>query len=168
MIPPAKPLALQTYRIEVKLKSEIFDAEGHSAMALLQASGLSGAKDVRVRRVYVLRGPFSNTQAQQIAKELLCDPVTQEFRLLSTATPVLNGMNHWRIEIQLKNSVSDPVGETVGAAVASMGLPKPETSRVCLAYHIVGRASRGQIEKAALRALANPVVHDICVSEASQ
>ena len=165
---PTKPrlAPVHSFLIEVRLKSDFADAEGAAALSLLQGAGLTAIKDARVRRLYELQGPLNSGHIQQIARELLCDPVTQEFRLLSGPPTALNGMNHWRVEVWLKPTVSDPVGDTVRRAVSDMGLPEPISARAGLAYHLSGKCTRAQLEKAAARALANPVIHRFTVSEA--
>ena len=158
-----------SYQVEVKLRSEYSDAEGEAALGLLRSLGVNTAKEVRVSRLYEVRGAINAAQVQQAARELLCDPVTQEFKLTNGgATPVLNGMTHWRVEVWLKPSVTDPVGETVLEGIAEMGLPAPAAVRVGLAYHVSGKCGRNQLEKAVARSLANPVIHRFSVAEAPQ
>lgn len=158
-------MSKNAYTVEVKLRPDYLDAEGQSALALLQGLGLTAARDCRTSRLYELRGPLNAAHAQQIARELLCDPVTQEFRLANGQETALNGMTHWRVEVWLKPSVSDPVGDTVRSAVAEMGLPEPDSVRVGAAYLIAGKCGRHQLEKLVLRGLANSVIHRITVSE---
>src|SRR5207244_4237249 len=100
------------------------DPAGEEALALLQEAGVNTARQVRSCQIYEIRGPLNLGHIHQAARELLCDGVTQEFKLASPA-PVLNGMNHWRIEIWLKHSVTDAVGESVREALIELGLPAP-------------------------------------------
>ena len=154
------------YTVEVKLRQDYIDAEGQAALSLLQGLGLNTARECRTTRLYELRGGLNSAHAQQIGRDLLADPVTQEFKLLSPSpAAVSNGMNAWRVEVWLKSSVSDPVGDTVRAAIAEMGLPQPETVRVGTAYLIAGKCGRNHLEKAVTRGLANPVIHRVTVSE---
>lgn len=153
------------YTVEVKLRNDFTDAEGQAALALLQGLGLNTARDCRTSRLYELRGGLNSAHAQQIARDLLCDPVTQEFKLASSGAAVANGMTSWRVEVWLKSSVTDPVGDTVRSAIAEIGLPEPESVRVGTAYLIAGKCGRNQLEKVVARGLANPVIHRVVVSE---
>lgn len=164
--PKIKTGPISTHLVEVRLRPDFADAEAASALSLLQGLGLNTAKELRVRRIYELRGTLNQGHIQQIARELLCDPVTQEFKLLTPTGTILNGMNHWRVEVWLKTSVTDPVGDTVRKAIADMGLPMPESVRVGTAYHIAGKCPRAALEKAVARSLANPVIHRFTVAEA--
>lgn len=152
------------HRIEVTLKSDFNDAEGKEALSLLHDVGLHTAREVRASRVYEIIGSFTAAQANQAARELLCDSVTQEFRILNQ-TPPLNGMNHWRVEVWLKPTVTDTVGESVRDALVDMGLPAPQSVRTAVTYRITGKCGRNHLEKAVARALANPVIHELIVAE---
>src|SRR5438309_1564852 len=88
----AKAPAGNAYLVEVRLRPDFADADGASALALLQGCGIT-AREVRTSLVYEVRGPVNSAQVQQAARELLCDAVTQEFRLLSPTPAAPNGMN---------------------------------------------------------------------------
>ena len=152
--------------IEVRLRPEHSDAEGVAALALLQAQGLSALKESRVSRLFEIKGPLSANQALQAAKDLLCDPVTQEFRVITPAPAPMNGANAWRVEVWLKPTVTDPVGETVRDAIADMSLPRPDAVRCAMVYRLSGRTTKVQLEKAVLKCLANPLIHRAVVTEA--
>lgn len=152
--------------IEVKLRGEFNDAEGAAALALLREQGLSNLKDVRIGRLYEVSGALSANQAHQAGKDLLCDAVTQEFRLVPPAPAPMNGMNFWRVEVWLKPTVSDAVGATVAEAIVEGGLPRPSSARCGMLYLLDGRAVKAQVEKAVARSLANPLIHRVVVTEA--
>lgn len=151
--------------IEVRLKSEYADAEGQSALALLQGVGLNTARECRMSRLYEVRGPLNQAHIHQAARELLSDPVTQDYRIVQPNVPSANGMNRWRVEVWLKATVTDPVGESVRQALIEQGLPAADSVRCGLAYHIFGKCHRTQLEKAVARCLANPVVHRLTLAE---
>ncbi|MEK7234825.1 MAG: phosphoribosylformylglycinamidine synthase subunit PurS [Elusimicrobiota bacterium] len=162
----SKPQPANIHLIEVKLKNEFNDAEGAAALALLREQGLSNLKEVRTGRIYEITGALSAIQAHQAGKELLCDAVTQEFRLLATSPSPMNGMNFWRVEVWLKATVCDPVGDTVIEAIVENGLPRPTAAHCAMLYLLNGRALKAQVEKAVAKSLANPLIHRVVVTEA--
>jgi phosphoribosylformylglycinamidine (FGAM) synthase PurS component len=157
--------ALPRHLVEVRLKPEFQDSEGQAALALLHGVGLTLVKECKVSRLYALHGPLNQQQLHQAARDLLSDPVTQEFKILAPAAAALNGMNHWRVEVWLKPTVTDPVGDSVRGALGDLGIPVPAEVRCGVAYRLQGRCGRVLLEKAVSRALANPVVHDFTVTE---
>ena len=160
-----KTLPSQTHIVEVRLKPEFADAEGAGAFTLLREQGLSALREVRCGRLYELTGPLTLNQAQQAARDVLCDNVTQEHRLISPTAVTFNGMNAWRVEVWLKSGVSDPVGQTAAVAIADAGYPGL-SARCGTLYRVLGRAMKPQLERAVLRCLANPLIHRVVVCEA--
>ena len=152
--------------IEVRLRPEHTDAEGTAALLLLQGQGLSALKECRVSRLFEIKGPLSANQVLQATKDLLCDAVTQEFRVIAPTPAPMNGMNFWRVEVWLKPTVTDPVGETVREAIADMSLPRPDAVRCAMVYRLSGRTTKAQLEKAVSKSLANPLIQRAIVTEA--
>lgn len=161
-----KVAAQNTHVLEIRLRADFVDAEGQGALALLKEQGLSSLKEVRTGRLYELTGSLTANQAQQAGKDILCDSVTQELRLVPAGAAPMNGMNFWRVEVWLKPTVSDPVGATVIEALAEAGLPRPSSARCASLYLLSGRAMKPQIEKAFAKSLANPLIHRVVVTEA--
>jgi phosphoribosylformylglycinamidine (FGAM) synthase PurS component len=155
-----------THLIEVRLRPEHGDAEGSAALSLLRAQGLTSLIEARVARLYEITGPISANQVLQATKDLLCDAVTQEYRVIAPTPAPMNGANFWRVEVWLKPTVTDPVGETVRDAIAAMNLPRPQSVRCALVYRLVGRSNKPALEKAVSKCLANPLIHRAVVSEA--
>ncbi|HAM34602.1 MAG TPA: hypothetical protein DEB40_03155 [Elusimicrobia bacterium] len=156
------PGAGGSYLVEVNLKRDFCDADGLSALWMLHCAGVTAARAVRVGRLYELRGNLNLGHVQVAARELLCDGVTQEFRVgLPAASP--DGGGCWRVEVWLKATVTDAVGESVRGALIELGLPDPSV-RCGAAYHIAGKCNRNQLEKAVVRFLANSIIHRFSVS----
>jgi phosphoribosylformylglycinamidine (FGAM) synthase PurS component len=155
-----------THLIEVRLRPEHADAEGVAALALLLGQGLSSLKEARVARLYEIKGPLSANQVLQATKDLLCDAVMQEHRVITPAPAPMNGASFWRVEVWLKPTVADPAGETVRDAISDLDLPRPDSVRCALVYRLVGRTNKPALEKAVSRCLANPLIHRAVVSEA--
>jgi phosphoribosylformylglycinamidine (FGAM) synthase PurS component len=156
-----------THRIEVTLKGEFSDPEALSAAALLRSAGAGSVSRVRTSRIYELHGALTIAQVQRISRELLSDTVTQEFRLLPNPPPASNGGPLWRIELRLKATITDPVGDTIREAIGEMGLPLPESVRVLSVFRVESKCGKPQIEASVARSLANPVIHSFAVMASS-
>lgn len=156
-----------TYLIEVATKYGQTDARSAALLAQLPGIGATSAKDIRISTLYELTGRLTRGQAQQVSRDLLTDPITQESRMdQSTSSQAFLVGPHWRIEVWLKPTVTDPVGESVRKAVADLGLPEPERVRTGTAYRVLGKIGQGQIDKIVNRLLSNPVIHRTHVSQA--
>ena len=143
--------------VEVSAKAGMTDAAGAALIAQIQSIGVQAVQEARVLALYDLRGKLSAAQAAQAAKDLLADPVTQDYRLDSRAGTFLPP--HWRLEVWLKASMTDPVGESVKKAVKDLGLPEPAKVRTGQAYQLFGKLNKQQIDRILERLLSNPVIH---------
>lgn len=151
---------LPCYRVEVTSKFGQDDPNKAALASQFFSVGLPANLDVRVSSLYEVEGPLTKNQAQQLSRELLTDPVTQESRMdNSTTSPAFLIGPHWRVEVWLKPTVTDPVGESVCRAAGDLGLPLPKNVRTGTAYRILGRVKKAHVEKLIHKLLANPVIH---------
>jgi len=128
--------------------------------------GITGVREVRVSAVYEIAGKYGASQINQIARELLADPITQEYRVeKSTPSPAFLIGPHHRIEVWLKSTVSDPVGESTQNAITALGLSEPVRVRTGRAYHLIGRLTKGQVETVLNKLVSNPVIHTTKVTQ---
>jgi len=147
------------YRVEILGRPGFSDAAGASILAQLPTMGIQSVTDVKVGVLYDFRGHYSLSQMTMVAKELLADPITQDFAINGQRPAGAFWGPHWRIEVRLKPSVTDPVESSVRKAVGDLGLAEPESARTGVVYKLWGRLYPCQAEKIAVRLLANPVVH---------
>lgn len=147
------------YRVEIFNKPGFADASGAAVMAQLPSIGIQGVTNVKVGSLYDIRGHYSLGQVITIAKELLADPITQDFAVNNQWPGGTFLGPHWRIEVWLKSSVTDPVESSLHKAVQDLGFSEPETARTGVVYKFWGRLYPCQSEKIATKLLANPVVH---------
>lgn len=150
--------SLPRWVVEVCAKPGNPDPAGAALTQQIHALGIPGVVEARVNALYELRGKLSASQAADIARQLLADPVTQDFRVDRSGASVPTGP-HWRLEVWLKAAVTDPVGESVKKAVRDLGLPEPAVARAGTAVLLFGRLQKAQADKVLEKLLANPVVH---------
>ncbi len=148
------------YRVEIFGKPGFSDPAGTELLAQSASVGLSGAAEIRAGRIYEIVGRLSPAQVEQAARELLADPVTQDYRINEQAVPPAFLLSpHWRVEIWLKDGVSDPEEESLRKGLRDLGLPAPDSIRGGRVYKIVGRCQLPQIERVARKWLSNPLIH---------
>ena len=160
---PSRQSDQQAFRVEVAGKPGVSDAAGAAVKAQLQHLGVASVTDVRVAKIYELRGSVTASQVNEIAQQLLADPIIQDFQVSGSRSPAARPAA-WRIEVWLKPTVSDPVGESVRRAIGDLGMPQPEAVRCGTSFSFFGRLNGGQAEKIALKLLANPIVHRYSVT----
>jgi len=68
-----------------------------------------------------------------------------------------------RVEVWLKDSVTDVPGESVKKAIADLGLKEPESVRCGTAYLLKTPASGRQIENAVKKTFVNPIVNTFSI-----
>ena len=158
-------IAASTHRIEVSLKSEYGDAESSSLAVVLKSSGAPTVSKVRKSRLYEIRGSFTAAHINRLSRDLLCDPITEDFRVLSQP-PSTQGP-FWRVEVRLKPTVLDPEADTIKSAMIEMGFPAPDFVRISSVYKIESKCGKPRIEAAAAKCLLNPIIHLYSVTACS-
>jgi len=158
------PAGSGSYLVEVSLKPDFSDAEGLAAQRRLLDAG-TPARSVRVGRLYDLRGCLNLGHVHVAVRELLCDCVTQEFRICYAAAAPQAGCL-WRVEVWLKPTMTDRTGESVREALRELGIPDVSV-RCGISYHIAGKCGRNQLDKSVPKSLANPAIHRFSLHEAS-
>jgi phosphoribosylformylglycinamidine (FGAM) synthase PurS component len=140
--------------IEIRTKEKYARNEEDAFIARLAHAGLK-AKAARLSRLYRVDADFSRETFSKIASELLTDNITERCSL----TPGKAGLkNAYRVEVWLKDSVTDVVGESVKEAVADVAGKPPAAVRFGRAYY-VACGSRTKLGSAVAKTLVNEVVN---------
>ena len=140
--------------IEIRTKEKYAKNEEAAFIARLAHAGLK-VKTARLSRLYRVDGDFTKADFSKIASELLTDNITEHCSL----TPGKAGLkNTYRVEVWLKDSVTDVVGESVKEAVADVAGKLPAAVRFGRAYY-VPCASERKLRQAVSKTLVNEVVN---------
>ena len=102
-------------------------------------------------------------EVERIARELLADPVTQEYQIGGMSSG--NSVAVHSIEVAYNPGVSDPAEATVMKAVADMGIKNLRAVRTGKKYTIGGELSRGDTLTIAARLLINPIIQHTVTKE---
>ncbi|MBI4350483.1 MAG: phosphoribosylformylglycinamidine synthase subunit PurS [Elusimicrobia bacterium] len=140
--------------IEIWTKEKYAKNEEAAFLGRLAHAGLD-VKAARLSRLYRVDAGFSEETFSRIASELLTDNITEHCSL----KPGKAGLkNAYRVEVWLKDSVTDVVGESVKEAVADVAGELPEAVRFGHAYY-VQCASELKLRQAVSKTLVNEVVN---------
>ena len=159
------------WRIEIILKKGGFDAVGAAARKDILDLGIGSVEAVKVVDVYVLEGDISRQDADRIARELLRDPVTQQFRLSSarSARHPREGRTTHVIEIAYHPGVMDPVEASTLKGIQDLGISGVQRVRTARQYHIEGRLTASQRQAIVTRVLSNKLIqHEVPVKDRYQ
>src|SRR5438552_15609032 len=104
------------HRIEVRPKPGMPDPRGESARHEAQALGLSETpSQIDSASIFLIEGPLNSRQIQQLAEELLADPVLEQ-PTIGAEPPKASAM----IEVHPLPGVMDPDAEAVRQAIQAM------------------------------------------------
>ena len=155
------------YRVEVRPHPSSGDARGDAACRQVASSSPDCVpKKINTASVFLVQGVLSTVQMQQIADELLADPVT-EVATLYAPGEAANEQHHngdqaglvSEIEVHPLPGVMDPAAQAVELAITSL-LGQGVSVRTGRRFELVGMSNE-QAHAIAIRCLANPVIHAV-------
>lgn len=140
--------------IEIWTKEKYAGSEEAGFIGRMAHAGLKLGR-ARVSRLYRVEGPFSRADFDRLGKELLADGITEKYSL----RPGANGFKDaWRVEVWLKDSVTDVVGESVKGAIADVLGREPAVVRFGHAYY-ASCGSEAKLRHAVVKTLVNEIVN---------
>ncbi|MBN1816056.1 MAG: phosphoribosylformylglycinamidine synthase subunit PurL [Sedimentisphaerales bacterium] len=154
------------WRFEVSNRKGFVDARGRAVLEDIRELGISSVEGVYTARVYLIEAEMDRAFAERVARELLTDMVCQEYRIGRSDIPA-GPMPATLIEVHLKSGVTDPVAESVVAALADMGVAGAHV-RTARKYILVGRITDEQTETIARRILANDCIEEVITGTDSE
>jgi phosphoribosylformylglycinamidine synthase len=142
------------------------DVQGAHVLGDIQELGITTVEAVQSARVFLIQAEFDDAFAERVARELLADPVCEQY-YLGRSGPPAGLAKATLIEIHLKSGVTDPVAESVMAAIADMGV-RPQGVRTARKYILLGDVKASQIETIARKILANDVIEDVILGDEAE
>lgn len=146
------------WRVEVWDKDGIVDAAGRSVCSDIADLKIGSIRRVNVVSVYLLQGDLSRTQVEAICRELLTDPVVQQYRILSAPEKISSSSMHHIVEIAYNPGVMDPTEASTIKGIRDLGINTIESVRTAKQYRIDGKFSPKQIEAITNRVLMNKLI----------
>lgn len=157
------------WEVDVRAKGEI-DRTGARVESDARDLGWKLPLQVRASHGFLIQGDLQESQLREIADRLLADPVVETWTAGPVGSPVFQETPgpQWRlITVLPKPGVTDPVAQSVLAALASYGV---SAEAVCTLrkYWIAGVDNQDTLRTLAVKLLANESVEQILYGPVTQ
>ena len=155
-----------TYVVEIAYKEGVVDPAARGLASDILHLHLAKPKRVQTAQLYRLSGDLSESERRRIASELLCDPVTQNFREVSDErSDGAAGRNHGGagpiiVDVWYKAGVTDAVGDSVQKGIRDMDIEGVAAVRTGSRFRFWGLKNSADSDKIARALLYNPLVHE--------
>lgn len=150
------------WRIEIKHKKGVFDSLAESVRKSIEDLGLKNVSRVDITRIYNIEGSLTENQVEKICRDLLADPITQEFSY-STGKPLAgrNSNGKHTIEITHNPGVMDPVEESTLKGIRDLNVQGVSAVRTAQQYDLYGSFSGKDISLITNKVLSNKLIQHV-------
>jgi phosphoribosylformylglycinamidine synthase II len=145
------------YRIEVSVKEGFADPRSEGLQKDILDLGIKTVKRVRVSSVYLLEGNLNDKELESICRELLTDPIVEEYA--TSDTPAPEGAR--LVEVAYNPGVMDPVEESVKKGIRDLGISTVTAVRTAKKYLFWGDFSDDTLKSICEKLLVNSIVQHI-------
>jgi phosphoribosylformylglycinamidine synthase II len=151
------------FRIEVSIKEGFTDPRAEALQKDIIDLGITAVKKVGVSDIYLLEEKLDEAALETICRELLADPIVEEYAHRETQPPPGAHL----IEVAYNPGVMDPVEESVKKGINDLGIATVEAVRTAKKYLLWGELSPEALQSICDKLLVNSVVqHVVAVREA--
>lgn len=155
--------AMDVYRVDI---TPVATGEPRTAdsplRAALREAGLSSIDAVTSSRIVLIETAARADAIEHVARTLLTDPVTEEFRISTEGAQPPTPPGGHSLEVLPQAGVTDPVAETILAELRAAGLDAASV-RTGRRYVVHGPVSDAELLRVFRRALANEVIETVVV-----
>jgi len=146
-----------SYRIEISVKNGFADPRSEGLQKDILDLGIKAVERVKVSSVYLLEGKLSQKQLLSIGKDLLADPIVEEYAFDEKPAP--HGAR--LIEVGYNPGVMDPVEESVKKGIRDLGIDSVAAVRTVKKYLLWGKLSDAILKSISEKLLVNSVVQHV-------
>jgi phosphoribosylformylglycinamidine (FGAM) synthase PurS component len=148
------------YFIEIFYKNNYGDKKTAAIKNRLESAGLKNILQIIPSTIYKIESNYNKTHIENIAVEILSDPVLETYKI-----GIGKPKGFFKIQVWIRDSSTDVVGESVKDVIAAMGYERPDASRVCNAFAIKGNFTKAQLEAAVKKTFVNEVVNKFSIEK---
>ncbi len=173
---------MKQWRFEVFNRAGFADVHGASVLEEIKELGIHSVEAVQSATVFLIEADpstprlrsgqaalgtgFDKDFARRLGKELLTDPVCEEYYIGRSRAPA--GLaKATLIEVHLKSGVTDPVAESVMTAIADMGVEAGNV-RTARKYVLLGDITPSQTDTIAKKILANDCIEEVVIGNEAE
>ena len=147
------------WKIEVGYKQNATDSAGEGIKKDIEDLGISGVEYAKTMQLYILSGDITESDVENISKNLLIDSVTQYYEYKGSEHHK-DDMGAWMIDVTYKHGVTDAVGDTTVKGINDLGISGVASAKTGKRFIIKGNLSEDDIATISKRLLANDVIQN--------
>ncbi|MDR0676011.1 MAG: phosphoribosylformylglycinamidine synthase subunit PurS [Elusimicrobiota bacterium] len=156
----AKKVNVEKNFIQISYKKEEFDVLARSKICDIKTAGYDVNFDFRVEHLYSLDGNLEIRDLNIIAKELLVDPIIQNYKI-NTSFKSKEYINFYIADVWLKKGVTDSVGETIEKSIKSLGINKEIKVKTGIRYLIEKKKDIKEIREIIEKLFVNSIINEL-------
>jgi phosphoribosylformylglycinamidine synthase II len=145
------------FRIEVSIKEGFTDPRAEALQKDILDLGITAVKRIRISDIYLLEGRLAEAELNTICRELLTDPIVEEYSYQESAPPAGAHL----VEVAYNPGVMDPVEDSVRKGIRDLGITAVEAVRTAKKYLLWGELSEEALQSICDKLLVNSVVQHI-------
>jgi phosphoribosylformylglycinamidine (FGAM) synthase PurS component len=154
--------------IEVTYKKDAVDPVAHGLAQTLRHWEGPAPRRISTAQLYRLEGRLSSDDRARIARDLLCDPVIQEYRIQNASVFSLDkdgkkSAAALSVDIWYKAGVTDVASMSVLKGIRDLAIDGATDVRTGMRYRFWGLKNKEAARQVAVAFLANPLVQDILI-----
>ncbi len=149
------------FRIEVSVRAGFPDPRGDSLETDIRDIGITTVIQARVSDVYLLEGELDGSEVERIGRELLADPVVEDFSWGEGLIPHIEGSDAHVVEVAYNPGVTDPVEESIGKAIRDLGIAAVKSIKTARKYSLWGDLSEETLQSICDRLLVNSLIQHV-------
>ncbi|MFH1541070.1 MAG: phosphoribosylformylglycinamidine synthase subunit PurS [Elusimicrobiota bacterium] len=143
------------YKILIKYKDNIFDAEGEKIKKDILNLGFEGISSIKTAQMYKITGDISFEEVKDISENLLLDPITQLLFINSESKH-----NGCMVEVFYKYGVTDSVAETVNLGIKDINIKKNLDIKTGKKYFLQGKIQENKIKIIIEKSIVNTLIQE--------
>ncbi|MFC1866003.1 phosphoribosylformylglycinamidine synthase subunit PurL, partial [Chloroflexota bacterium] len=152
------------HKIEVRFREKLPDVAGQGLVRDIHDLGIKGISNVRIIDIYWLDADLKAEELELICRNLLADPVTQQYSVDSSIDSQCKD-GFYSVEVAFNAGVIDPIEATTMKAMLDLGIKEIEAIKTARRYLIKGRLNDEQLEIICSRLLVNPIIQHVVRGE---